>query len=33
MVEDRMLRQIFGPKMDEVIGKWRELHKEELHDF
>jgi hypothetical protein len=33
MVEDRMLRKIFGPKMDEVIGEWRELHNEELRDF
>jgi hypothetical protein len=23
---------IFGPKRDEVIGIWRKLHEEELHD-
>jgi hypothetical protein len=23
--------RIFGPKRDEVIGGWRELHNEELH--
>jgi hypothetical protein len=28
--ENRMLRMIFGPKMDEVTGEWRKLHDEEL---
>jgi hypothetical protein len=28
--ENRVLRRIFGPKRDEVTGKWRRLHKEEL---
>ena len=27
--ENRVLRRIFGPKRDEVTGKWRELHNEE----
>jgi hypothetical protein len=26
--EKRMLRRIFGPKRDEVIGSWRTLHNE-----
>jgi hypothetical protein len=26
-----VLRRIFGPKRDEVIGGWRKLHDEELH--
>jgi hypothetical protein len=26
-----LLRRIFGPKRDEVIGGWRKLHNEELH--
>jgi hypothetical protein len=30
--ENRVLRRIFGPKRDEVIGEWRKLHKEELRD-
>jgi hypothetical protein len=30
--ENRVLRRIFGPKRDEVIGEWRKLHNEELHD-
>jgi hypothetical protein len=30
---DRMLRRIFGPKRDEVTGKWRKLHSEELNDL
>jgi hypothetical protein len=25
-----VLRKIFGPKRDEVIGGWRQLHNEEL---
>jgi hypothetical protein len=31
--ENRALRRIFGPKRDEVTGKWRKLHNEELHDL
>jgi hypothetical protein len=29
--ENRVLRRIFGPERDEVIGGWRKLHNEELH--
>jgi hypothetical protein len=29
--ENRVLRIIFGPMRDEVIGEWRKLHNEELH--
>jgi hypothetical protein len=29
--ENRVLRRIFGPKRDEVMGDWRKLHNEELH--
>jgi hypothetical protein len=29
--ENRVLRRIFGPKRDEVMGEWRELHNEKLH--
>jgi hypothetical protein len=29
--ENRVLRRIFGPKKNEVIGKWRKLHNEELN--
>jgi hypothetical protein len=28
-----VLRRIFGPKRDEVIGAWRKLHNEELHNL
>jgi hypothetical protein len=31
--ENRVLRRIFGPKRDEVMGEWRKLHNEELHDL
>jgi hypothetical protein len=30
--ENRVLRRIFGPKRDRVMGGWRKLHKEELHN-
>jgi hypothetical protein len=33
MFEIRVLRQIFGPKWDEVTGDWRRLHNEELNDL
>jgi hypothetical protein len=26
-----VLRRLFEPKRDEVIGGWRKLHNEELH--
>jgi hypothetical protein len=29
--ENRVLRGIFEPKRDEVTGKWRKLHNEDLH--
>jgi hypothetical protein len=29
--ENRVLRRIFGPKRDEVMGEWRKLHNGELH--
>jgi hypothetical protein len=31
--ENRVLRGTFGPKRDEVIGGWRKLHNEELHNL
>jgi hypothetical protein len=31
--DNRVLRWIFGPKMDEVTGEWRKLHNEKLHDL
>jgi hypothetical protein len=31
--ENRVLRKIIGPKRDVVIGGWRKLHKEELHNL
>jgi hypothetical protein len=34
MIENRVLRRIFGPKRDEVAGGgWRKLHNEELHNL
>jgi hypothetical protein len=30
---NRVLRRIFGPKRDEVMGGWTKLHNEELHDL
>jgi hypothetical protein len=31
--ENRVLRRIFGPKMEEVTEAWRRLHNEELHNL
>ena len=31
--ENRMLRTIFGPKRNEVMGEWRKLHNGELNDL
>jgi len=31
--ENRVLRRIFGPRKDEVMGEWRRLHNEELNDL
>jgi len=33
VLENRVLRRIFGPKRDEVTGEWRKLHNEELNDL
>jgi hypothetical protein len=31
--ENRVLRRIFGPERDEVMGEWRKVHNEELHNL
>ena len=33
VIENRVLRRIFGSKRDEVTGEWRKLHNEELNDL
>jgi hypothetical protein len=33
LLENRVLRRIFGPKSDEVPGGWRKLNNDELHNF
>jgi hypothetical protein len=33
LFENRVLRGIFGPKRNEVIGGWRRLHNVELHNL
>jgi hypothetical protein len=33
LFENRVLKRIFGPKRDEVTGKWRKLQNEELNDL
>jgi hypothetical protein len=33
VIENRVLRTIFGPKRNEVTGELRTLHNEELHDL
>jgi hypothetical protein len=31
--ENRLLRRIFGPKREEVVGGWRRLHNVELYNM
>jgi hypothetical protein len=31
VLENRVLRRIFGFKTDEVTGEWRRLHNEEFY--
>jgi hypothetical protein len=31
--ENMVLRRVFGPKRDEMIGEWRKLHNKELNDL
>jgi hypothetical protein len=31
--ENRVLKRIFRPTREEVVGGWRRLHNEELHNF
>jgi hypothetical protein len=33
MLQNRVLRRIFGIKRKEVVGGWRKLHNEELHNL
>ena len=33
MFENRVLWRLFGRESDEITGKWRKLHKEELNDL
>jgi len=33
MIENMVLRIIFGPRRDEITGEWRRLHNEELNDL
>jgi hypothetical protein len=33
MFMNRVLRRIFAPEMDKVIGSGRKLHNEEIHNL
>jgi hypothetical protein len=33
VLENRVLRRIFGPKMEELMGEWRKLYIQELHNL
>jgi hypothetical protein len=33
VAENRVLREMFEPKRDEVPREWRKLHNEELDDL
>jgi len=31
--ENRVVRRMFGPKREEVVGGWRRLHSDGVHNF
>jgi hypothetical protein len=33
VLNNRVLRQIFGPKREEVTEGWKTFYKKQLHDF
>jgi hypothetical protein len=33
MYENRVLRNVFVPKLEEVTRDWRRLHNEEIYDL
>ena len=33
VLENRVLRRIFGSNRDDMTGEWRKLHNEELNDL
>jgi hypothetical protein len=33
VLENSVLRKITGPKRDEVTGKWRKVHNQELNNL
>jgi hypothetical protein len=33
VLQNRVPRNVFGPKREEVTEDWRKLHNEELHDL
>jgi hypothetical protein len=33
VIENRVMRRIFGSKRDEITGEWRKLHNEELNNL
>jgi hypothetical protein len=33
LIDNRVLRKVFGPKRAEVTADWRKLHTEELQDL
>jgi hypothetical protein len=33
VLENRVLREIFGSERDELTEDWRRLHNQELHNF
>jgi len=33
LIQNMVMRRIFGPRRDEVTGDWRRVHNEELNDL
>jgi hypothetical protein len=33
VLQNRVFKGIFEPKREEVMGRWKQLHNEEIHNF
>ena len=33
LIENGMLRMMFGPERDEITGEWRRLYDEKIHEL
>jgi hypothetical protein len=33
VIENRVLKKIFGPKRDEITGEWRKFYNEKIYNL